>query len=153
MTCCSLDNYSVWHGSSQLYVTSLFAQSSNWRFVFPATLLCLQGNTGQHHLLADVFIWKLTVNFEYMDTSDALYLETGNNNLCAQIERSLKPKSFVLQLFSLPFQNWKIYHGRGYWAQSHNLPDYTWSLSLGPKHPERCRCKMFSESSRSIGLT
>lgn len=74
MTCCSLDNYSVWHGSSQLYVTSLFAQSSNWRFVFPATLLCLQGNTGQHHLLADVFIWKLTVNFEYMDTSDALYL-------------------------------------------------------------------------------
>lgn len=79
MTCCSLDNYSVWHGSSQLYVTSLFAQSSNRRFVFPAKLLCLQGNTGQHHLLADVFIWKITVNFEYTDTSDALYLEIVNN--------------------------------------------------------------------------
>lgn len=128
--------------------TALFAQSSNWRSVFPSKTSLPSGKYRSTSSACRCF---------YMETYCEFWIHghkwciiPGNGILCAQIESSLKSKSFVL--FGLAFQNWKINNGTGYWTEPHSLPDYIWRLSLGPKHPERCKCKMFSESSRSTYL-
>lgn len=153
---CTLDNYLVWRGSSQVYVTSLLAQSRNQsRFVFPARLLCLQGNVSQHPLPPDVFIWNFWW-FLKSNTWTQVMLKKcivpGNRwkqgILHTHIERTFKPESFVLQLVVSGFQNWKInlWHGTSDWIQPHHFPDcgYTWGLSLGPMIPRDvgAKCSM-----------